>query len=202
MRTRTLDDDSKASVIADIELSRERLARLEPRVRGWRGKLFDLRLSLGHGEWLGAREVFAEQLRYGDAGPALVGSLEPLRVYAYANELDAVVPLRFPDELAQWYDLEEGSRLLGVCTYAPAGPGRTRAPDLLPGPRASGHFVDAAPLIAEFLSEEASKLELYRRFQVPEDQWQRVAGMVAQHRDCFGDRARDGRPVSVCFDVE
>lgn len=200
MDTRTLDNSSRASLMADVELDVGLLGELEPRLRGLRGKLFDVRLSLGHGERLTAREVFAEHLRHGDAGPALVVSTAPLRIAAYANELDAVIMLAMPDELVARHELEEGSRLIAACTYAPMQPDQGYARDIIPGPRSSGHFADAAPLIADFLTRDQRKLDLYRRFQIPEQEWQYVASLASQYVDYFGERARDGRPVAVCFE--
>ncbi|MEC9396730.1 MAG: hypothetical protein VYE40_10370 [Myxococcota bacterium] len=193
---RTLDNESQASIEGGLSLSREKLLALEPGLRGWRGKLFDMRLSLGSGQKLTAIDVFSEHLRFGDVGPAIVASVEPLRVAAYANELDAIVMLSFPLALAQ--DLSEGDRLIAVCTYAPMQ-GEGYARDLIPGPKSSGQFSNAAPLIADFLSEDVHKLDAHRRFGVLEEEWEHVAKLAAQYREYFGERARNGLPIATCF---
>jgi hypothetical protein len=193
---RTLDNESQASIEGGLSLSREKLLALEPGLRGWRGKLFDMRLSLGSGQKLTAIDVFSEHLRFGDVGPAIVASVEPLRVAAYANELDAIVMLSFPRALAQ--DLSEGDRLIAVCTYAPMQ-GEGYARDLIPGPKSSGQFSNAAPLIADFLSEDVHKLDAHRRFGVLEEEWEHVAKLAAQYREYFGERARNGLPIATCF---
>lgn len=193
---RTLDNESQASIEGGLSLSRAKLLELEPGLRGWRGKLFDMRLSLGSGQKLTAFEVFQEHLRFGDVGPAVVISTAPLRVAAYANEIDAIIMLAFPDALAK--GLDEGDRLIAVCTYAPMQEdGYAR--DLIPGPNSSGQFSNAAPLIADFLSEDTRKLDTHRRFGVLEEEWEHVARLAAQYRDYFGERARNGLPIATCF---
>ena len=92
-----------------------------------------------------------------------------------------------------------GDRLIAVCTYAPMDRETGYARDIIPGAQASGHFGDAAPLIADFLSEQSEKLDVYRRFHIPEPEWDRVREMIAQYHEYFGERARNGSPVSVCF---
>lgn len=197
---KTLDPDSMATVRAELTLSPQRLAALEPRLRGWRGRLFNMRLSLGSGARLGAADVFAEHLRLGDAAPALVVSTSPLRVAAYATELDAVVMLSFPQDLAA--DLSPGDRLLAVSTYAPMEMCPDGyAKDLIPGPGSSGHFGDAAPLIADFLCEDDARLLILKNAFSPE-MWDHLTSLAAQYEEYFGQRARPGSPISVCFDVE
>ena len=196
---RTLDSSSIASRAAGLTISEEMLERAAPGLRGWRGRLFDARLSLGSGQRLSAREVFAEHLSHGDAGPALVVSTSPVRVAAYANELDAVIMLAFPDSLASALDWAEGERLVCVCTYAPreAMEGRY-AQDIIPGKMSSGHFGDAAPLIGEVLSGDSARLQLIRG-SIPEDEWDHVASLARSYQEYYGERARDGDPVAVCF---
>ena len=194
---RTLDKESQASIEGGVQLSREKLVALEPGLRGWRGKLFDMRLSLGSGQKLTAVDIFQEHLRFGDVGPALVVSTAPLRIAAYANELDAVIMLGFPEHLAD--GLSEGDRLIAVCTYAPMQGDEGYARDVIPGPKSSGQFSNAAPLIADFLSDDTHKLDTHRRFGVLEQEWEYVAKLAAQYRDYFGERARDGLPIATCF---
>lgn len=200
MQTRTLDPDSLANVRAELTLSPERLHALEPRLRGWRGRLFNLRLSLGSGERLTVADVLSEHLRFGDAAPALVVSTAPVRVAAYASELDAVIMLGFPDGVVD--SLTSGDRLVAVSTYAPmesCPDGYAR--DLIPGPGSSGHFGDAAPLVADFLCDDDARLTLLKNAFSPEI-WEHLESLAAQYEEYFGQRARRGTPIAVCFDAE
>ena len=201
METKTLDNQSMASHALGVTLSEQKLKVLEPKLYTWWGKFFNWRLSLGHREKLTAQEVFSEHLRYGDVGPALVMQTDPVRVAAYASELDAVVMLSFEPELATSLALEVGQRLLCVCTYEPMPQDKKHyASDIIPGPNASGHFRNAAPLIADLMSDGVAQLELFKNALDPQ-LWAHVASLAKQHLEMFGGQARSGRPIHVCFDV-
>ena len=200
MDTKTLDNTSMAAQSTGLAVSPQKLRALEPGLSGWRGRLFDFRLSLGQGQRLSALEAFEEHLRHGDAGPAVVVDTNPVRVAAYANELDAVVMLAFEASALESMVLSRGDRLLCVCTYEPAGQTPGYAADIIPGPRASGHFRNAAPLIADFLSDAPARIELIKGAFDPAI-WAHLDSLVHQHREYFGTKARPGNPISVCFDV-
>lgn len=200
MDTKTLDNTSMAAQSTGLSVSPARLNALEPRLTGWRGRLFNVRLSLGQGQRLSALEAFEEHLRHGDAGPALVVDTDPVRVAAYANELDAVVMLTFEPQALAGHVLSVGDRLLCVCTYEPAGQTPGYAADIIPGPRSSGHFRDAAPLIADFLCDAHARIELIKGAFDPAI-WPHVDSLVHQHQEYFGAKARPGNPISVCFDA-
>lgn len=204
MDTKTLDNKSMASFTAGVSLSLERLERMEPGLQGWRGRLFDWRLSLGHRGLLKAKDVFAEHLMHGDAAPALVVSLKPLHVAAYANEIDAVVMLSFerePGALITGHNLEVGKRLLAIATYAPRHDEGGYARDIIPGPANSGLFGDASLLIADFLSEDDARLMLLKS-AIPKKRWDHLNALTTQYREYFGVRTRRGDPLSVCFALE
>ncbi len=191
-----------ANVRAELTLSPQKLAALEPRLRGWRRRLFNLRLSLGSGGKMSVEEVLGEHLKFGDAAPAQVASVSPLRVAAYVAELDAVIMLTFPDVIADAHALSPGDRLLGVSTYAPmeaCEDGYAR--DLIPGPGSSGHFGDAAPLIADFLCDDDARLTLLKNAFSPEI-WEHLSSLTSQYEEYFDQRARAGTPIAVCFDTE
>lgn len=200
MDTKTLDNTSMAAQSTGLAVSPQRLRVLEPGLAGWRGRLFNFRLSLGQGQRVSALEAFEEHLRHGDAGPALVLDTNPVRVAAYANELDAVVMLTFEAHALEGMVLSEGDRLLCVCTYEPAGETPGYAADIIPGPRSSGHFRNAAPLIADFLSEAHTHIELIKGAFEPAI-WAHVESLAHQHQEYFGAKARPGNPISVCFDA-
>lgn len=202
MSTRTLDPHSLASVRAGLTLNPERLLQTEPHLRGWRRRLFDLRLFLGSAGSMTLEGVLSEHLQHGDAAPALVVSTAPLRVAAYATELDAVVMLLMPDTLVKAHNLSAGDRLLAVSTYAPmASCEDGYAKDLIPGPGSSGHFGDAAPLIADFLCEDPVRLKTLKD-AFPAHIWDHLSSLATQYEEYFGQRARKGTPIAVCFDTE
>ena len=133
------------------------------------------------------RERLAVALRDGDCRAAVVVSDRPLRVAAYSDEFDAVVLLAFPDRLADEHGLTVGSRLVAVLNYE-----RTTHRDITPGPASTGTFGGVWPLVAEFLTDDAAKLDAVRR-RIPEEEWQR-AESLGQEKLRIGGPVRDGRP--------
>jgi hypothetical protein len=59
-----------------------------------------------------------EQLIAGDSNPAVVVSVDPLRVAAYSPDLDSVAMLAFPNNFVDIYNLEIGTKLITVNTYS------------------------------------------------------------------------------------
>jgi len=199
MDTKTLDNESMAEVAGGVRLSEERLHVLEPGLKGWRGKLFDARLTLGSLSRLTAVEVFSEHLMYGDAAPALVVSTAPLKVAAFAPGLDAVVMLEFEDAVrdALPETPDVGDRLLVINTYEPMNEdGYVRG--VIPGPNAPGQFRNAAPLVADWLTEDTARVQLIKG-SFPEALWRYVDGLASSYVEYFGEKARAGNPVAVCF---
>ncbi len=85
-----------------------------------------------------------------DTQPAVVYSLDPFIVSAYSDEFDAVVFLRFPEELAIIYNLSVGDRLVTACNYSDKGD--KIAPDIFPGPSSSGAYFDMIPVVQLFFA--------------------------------------------------
>jgi hypothetical protein len=88
-------------------------------------------------------------LLVGDCNAAVIVSLEPLVVAAYASDLDDVALLQFPSSLAAGRKV--GDQLLTVNTFM-RGP--DTAPDLVRGPGATTHFWNFTPIIADFFAAE------------------------------------------------
>ena len=127
------NDKTAASDPGRLSTSMEKLRRLQPELFGWRGWL--VRHAWGS-RTLNARQtiaMIAEHMNCGDSRAAVVAQVSPLVVAAYTDELDCVVLLSFPDELAGEYQLRVGSRLLTVNTY---GKAKRIASDLQEGPNA------------------------------------------------------------------
>lgn len=92
-----------------LPMSDKKLRQLEPTLYGWKGGLVGMIARVKVKE---IRNRIAGQLRYGNGSAAVVISVTPLRIAAYAYDLDAVALLRFPHALVKQYDLEIGTRLL------------------------------------------------------------------------------------------
>jgi len=131
-----------------------------------------------------------DHLKHGDSRSAVVVSVEPLLVAAYADELDCIAVLRFPDFLARDYDLHVRDRLLTVNRYALGGP---IAADLEQGSLSSARFTNFFPIIADFLTDDLDTLR-WRRQKIGEDEWRRTWVLAQRYREKYGDAARDGRP--------
>lgn len=131
----------------------------------------------------------AETLKYGDTQPALVVSTNPLRIAAYSDELDAVVMLRFPEELARQYDLSVGTRLttanVYLYEYGPYGK------DYFPGAGFTHQFADFVPVVQLFLGKNdekiRSKVNLFDAAT-----WEKVAGLAEEYQAEHPGMERDG----------
>jgi hypothetical protein len=138
---------------------------------------------------------FAARLWKGDSRAAVVVSVAPLLIAAYTDELDCVALIRFPQELAQLYGLEVGSRLLTVNGYVRD---EGVAKDLIPGPASYHRYGNFIPLIAEFLSEDGPRIE-FRKQEIAEPEWQRARELGDAYLSRPGLRYRDGRPLYSWF---
>lgn len=119
---------------------------------------------------------FNENFIYGDTQPAIVVSLSPLVISAYSDELDAVLFLKFPEELAASYGLREGMRLTASNCYPSA---KTLSKDIFPGKNYNGHFKDFMPMIHLFFSyDDERALELTSNFS--ENMWAYVEQLTAE----------------------
>lgn len=96
-----------------------------------------------------------EHLRLGDSRAAIVASVKPLVVSAYSDELDGVILIRFPDELAQKYSLDVGSRLIGSWVY----PNLSKPPrDVVRGKYNLRRYNNGEPLVADFFGGPPEKI--------------------------------------------
>ena len=133
-----------------------------------------------------------EQLWHGDTRAAIVVKTDPLLVAAYTDELDCVAILHFNEALVSRYNLEIGSRLLTVNIYDYMDDGSYES-DLTPGPRASGLYRNFTPLIADFLTDDLSRVAK-RKAQIREDEWRRTEVLGQSYLSEKHARPRDGRP--------
>ena len=195
MRTKTLNDNTRASHPGGIRLSHEKLELLHPELyslfrwlRYARNSPYKLP-SLKPEFW---KTHIEEHLLYGDSRAAVVISVSPLLVAAYTDELDCIAMLRFDNSFAREYFLRAGSRLLTVNTYS--GLTDSYEEDLEPGPDAIGRYGNFAPYIAEFLTDDADRVEK-RKAEINEDEWRRAERFGREYLAKHGMKARDGRPM-------
>jgi Fe-S cluster assembly iron-binding protein IscA len=159
---------------AGVELSRERLFRISPSLRDDED----------------AVERTAHYLREGASHAAVVMSLDPLVVAAYAEDLRAVALLGFPKWLAGNQDLKLGDRLLTSNSYVR---GSDIAGDLLRGQGAELIYCNFSPLIADFLGENPDEIEA-RKAEIEETEWATAAELGYQAVMRARGRYRDGCP--------
>lgn len=179
------DDSTKPSHPANLRLAPSRLFP-------WRADSLVNRIAA-----LVIRDDFAakldEHLRLGDSRAALVVGVSPLLVAAYTDELDCVAMLRYPPEFVGTFQLREGSRLLTVNTYFKEP---RIAADLVPGPAAHDEWTNVYPVIAEFLSEDAGRIER-RKSEIDESEWERCALLAREYLRLHPGVARDGSPYTA-----
>ena len=121
-------------------------------------------------------------------------SVDPLIVSAYSDEMDAVIFLRFPNELAQIYGLSAGDRLVTACNYETGG---SVAADIFPGAGCSGLYSDMIPIVQLFLAGKKQVLfaggdnEIRARTSIFDDSvWARVNELTEEYAK--KDICRDG----------
>lgn len=176
------NDSVKASNPGNVRLARSRLFP-------WRADSLVNRIA---GRLLGDEfgNKVDEHLRLGDSRAAVVISVDALLVAAYTDELDCIVMLRFPQEFVGRFGLRTGARLLTVNTYFKQA---SVAPDLFPGPGAYDDWQNVNPLIAEFLSEDADRIE-WRKTEIDESEWARCTLLGREYLRRRPGVARDGSP--------
>jgi hypothetical protein len=179
-------ESSYASHPGRMKATPRRVRLLRPELFGlrhWLGQLFGKEAEDDPNDLL---ERLSYHLWHGDSRAAVVVSVRPLLVAAYSDELDAVAMLHFPRVLVRLHSLREGSRLLTVNSYV-----EVPASDLTPGPNQTGHYGDFSPRIADFLSEDAGRLQ-ERKAEIAEEEWQRCAELGRQYLVRPACTIRDG----------
>jgi hypothetical protein len=191
MTSARLNKQFRESSPAGLRLAPEKLERLCPELFGKRKVLRDRLVDLFGGR-AALRYLIADQLRHGDCRAGVVVALEPLRVAAYADKLDAVALLRFPDEFARERGLRMFGRLLVVNRYFRSA---SVAPDLVPGPLGIPGCSNFRPFVAEFLTDDEEPLRALRA-GITEAEWKRATHLGRRYLEECGDLARDGRPTT------
>jgi hypothetical protein len=128
-----------------------------------------------------------QYLRNGDTQPAVVVSISPLIISVYSEDMDAVLFLKFPEELASKYGLIAGSRLVSSNVYFE---GTKLAKDIQTGSGYTHSFVNFTPVIPLFLSSDEefirSRINLFE-----EDVWNRLK-ILTEEKASKNIAPRDG----------
>lgn len=114
-------------------------------------------------------EAVDQWLRLGATNPAVVISLNPLIVSAYALDVDAVLFLKFPDELADIYSLTVGTRLATSNFFQQWEP-----KDIIQGEYSTHMYSSFTPIVQLFLSDDVEKIRENTEM-IAEDEWGRLA---------------------------
>ena len=140
-------------------------------------------------------QMLANLLMFGDTQPAVVHSVDPLVISAYSDEFDAVIFLRFPDELTSIYGLKPGMKLVTACGYDPRGD--KVADDIFPGAGFTGSYNDFIPVVQLFYG---GKKQLFftggdeeireRPSEFSDETWDRVLSLTADY--AASGLSRDG----------
>lgn len=148
----------------------------------------------------GWRDQIRDQLMEGDARAAMVLSAEHCLAAAYSDELDAILPLVFPEALRDRLGLKDGDRLLTINVYnykSEVG----LVQDLTEGEKASGTFGNFQPFIAEFMSEDAERIAACKA-AIPEEEWQRCEQLGRRYLREHKTLPRLAQPYeSGCFRI-
>lgn len=126
----------------------------------------------------------------GDSRAAVVMSIDPLVIAAYTDEFDAVALLAFPPELVKRYALKPGYKMLTVNTYEL---GEGSASDLEKVESFGSRYRNFTPLIAEFLTRDATRVNERKR-QIPREEFDRANLLGERAMKRAATRYRNGRP--------
>ena len=134
------------------------------------------------------RAMVQERLSYGDTQPAMVLSVSPFIVAAYSDEMDAVILLEFPVELAQKNNLKQYDRLVAVNSY---WSGNAVNYDIFVGKNYLKRWVNFDPLIGDLLSTDNERIQQHKK-NIPEWLWNYVRELGEQYLLQHGRLARKG----------
>lgn len=200
IETKTTDDSTRASDPVFIGLSDTKLCQLHPEL--YRQNITKDLLHVfkfwkdSHKEYIPTYPIlnvhYTEHLLCGDSRAAMVISINPLLVAAYTDEFDCVAILKFPDRLISEYSLKVYDRLLTINLYER---GENLVEDLEHGSASYYRYSNFIPFIAEFLSDNLSRIEL-RKAQILASEWERTKYLAEKYISKNGKtRVRDGRPL-------
>ncbi len=189
MRTRTLNNESRASNPGGITLSHDRLRCLRPDLYGGVG--FFMAVLRWLTNEVPQKTYLREHLMHGDSRAAVVMSINPVLIAAYTDEFDCIALLQFEPWVAKTFRLQSGARLLTVNTYKSY---KTHDPDLDWGRGAASQWSGFHPLIADFLTDDTAALAGGKQ-RITEAEWRRAHELGVAYIIAHPGIARDGRPM-------
>lgn len=137
-------------------------------------------------------------LKNGNCEGAVIISVYPLYIAAYASEMDAIVLLDFSDKKLEGLNkgLRPGSKLITVNGYETdsdlAKKGKIQK-DLIPGEHATYQWQKVFPVIADFIVEEKSTLEHIKR-EFSQEYWDYIFELGNSYFQYNKGLARLGTP--------
>ena len=142
---------------------------------------------IGKIQYNGRFQRINEFMMKGDTQPAVVYSVNPLIISAYSDEMDGVVFLEFPDELAEMYNLYEGMRLVTSNVYKY---GNKPVKDINAGVDYLKRYSDFTPIVQLFLTDNEN-YAMRRTELFDEEKWDRVNRLTEEYSRS-GNKARKG----------
>ncbi len=137
-------------------------------------------------------------LKSGDMQMAKVISLNPFVIAIYTDEFDAVLMLKFPEKLLNYYfDLKENTRLVSVNSYWPKEAFSIEN-DIIPGKNCSNDWRDVIPFIPLFLTDEEAKCEGYPNI-FPIEHWEYFDQLINEYLNQKPNQYRDGFKTLVNY---
>jgi hypothetical protein len=189
MKIKSIDENSYASSPGSVSISEEKLRNLRPDLYGVKGGIKGAiyKILIGFTQ---KREI-KEHIFYGDSQPGIVMSKIPLIIVAYSEDLDCIVPLKFPDEYAEKYMLEEKTRLITINTYMR---GTEIQRDIILGPNNNQRWNGYSPIIGQFITDDIDILAK-KKEDINEEMWDYVYKLGLEYREKHSNIYRDGRPI-------
>lgn len=175
-----VDPNTIASAPTDVNLSRKKFIHLRDEVL----KVSPLKKIYYNKQF----KRINQYLLNGDTQPAIVASLDPLIISAYSTDMDAVLLLRFPQELVNMYQLQKGMKLVTTNIYFE---GDKVVKDIIPGKEYTHKWINYIPMIPLFLCDNETAIR-----QMPEmfdDMlWTKVIRMTEEKSANKKIKSRDG----------
>ncbi|GAA0691798.1 MULTISPECIES: hypothetical protein [Clostridium] len=196
MKAETSNLHTYASCPGELTLSNQKLKQLRPDLYGILGLICKAKdkYCLGFTKI----EKIKAHIYYGDSQPAVVISLKPLIVAAYSEDLDCILPLKFPNKFVKNYKLKEKSRLLTINIYSEI---KDLAKDIILGKNHSGLWGNFSPIIAEFVSNDKNLIEKNKKI-FNEDLWEYVYKLGLEYLELYPNTYRDGRPLIAFIPIK
>lgn len=126
----------------------------------------------------------------GDVTPAKVISLNPLLIGVFSDEFDAVIVLKFPDELINKYNLRINQRMVSCNLYWPKQVFDI-ASDIIPGDHCTYQYRDIIPIIPLFVSDDEDCFYAMTNIY-PNEIWKQFDELLAEYESKKPNVFRDG----------